>query len=76
MVTEADPASWTLDDLRPYAETVLDAFGPDRLMAGSDWPVCTLAGSYAEVLDAARRLIPPAAHTAVFETTATHVYGL
>ncbi|MEU2338969.1 amidohydrolase family protein [Streptomyces sp. NPDC013172] len=76
MVTEADPASWTLDDLRPYAETVLDAFGPDRLMAGSDWPVCTLAGSYAEVLDAARRLIPSAAHTAVFETTATHVYGL
>ncbi|MEU5310345.1 amidohydrolase family protein [Streptomyces sp. NPDC021562] len=76
MVTEADPASWTLDDLRPYAETVLDAFGPDRLMAGSDWPVCTLAGSYTEVLDAARRLIPPAAHTAVFETTATRVYGL
>ncbi|MEW2300561.1 amidohydrolase family protein [Streptomyces sp. NPDC006655] len=76
MVTEADPASWTLDDLRPYAETVLDAFGPNRLMAGSDWPVCTLAGSYAEVLDAARRLIPPTEHTAVFETTATHVYGL
>ncbi|MEU2774672.1 amidohydrolase family protein [Streptomyces sp. NPDC007162] len=76
MVTEADPASWTLDDLRPYAETVLDAFGPDRLMSGSDWPVCTLAGSYAEVLDAARRLIPAAEHTAVFETTATRVYGL
>lgn len=43
MVTEADWDSWTADDLRPYADTVLDAFGPARLMFGSDWPV--LAGS-------------------------------
>ncbi|MEV5953229.1 amidohydrolase family protein [Streptomyces sp. NPDC051987] len=76
MVTEADPASWTVDDLRPYAETVLDAFGPDRLMFGSDWPVCTLAGTYGEVFDAATRLVAPADRTAVFETTATRVYGL
>ncbi|MFJ9563781.1 amidohydrolase family protein [Streptomyces fuscichromogenes] len=76
MVTEADPASWTVDDLRPYAETVLDAFGPDRLMFGSDWPVCVLAGTYAEVLDAAVELIAPADRTAVFEATATRVYGL
>lgn len=76
MVTEADPASWTVDDLRPYADTVLDAFGPDRLMFGSDWPVCVLAASYGEVLDAANRLVAPADRTAVFETTATRVYGL
>ncbi|MEU6197248.1 amidohydrolase family protein [Streptomyces sp. NPDC047061] len=76
MVTEADPASWTVDDLRPYADTVLDAFGPDRLMFGSDWPVCVLAGSYGEVFDAATELIAPADRTAVFETTATRVYGL
>ncbi|GGN34598.1 amidohydrolase family protein [Streptomyces fuscichromogenes] len=76
MVTEADPASWTVDDLRPYAETVLDAFGPDRLMFGSDWPVCVLAGTYAEVFDAAAELIAPADRTAVFGTTATRVYGL
>ncbi|MFF4308736.1 amidohydrolase family protein [Streptomyces sp. 900105755] len=76
MVTEADPASWTVDDLRPYADTVLDAFGPDRLMFGSDWPVCVLAGSYGEVFDAANQLIAPADRTAVFETTATRVYGL
>ncbi|MGY5012936.1 amidohydrolase family protein [Streptomyces sp. 900105755] len=76
MVTEADPASWTVDDLRPYADTALDAFGPDRLMFGSDWPVCVLAGSYGEVFDAANQLIAPADRTAVFETTATRVYGL
>jgi L-fuconolactonase len=76
MVTEADPASWTVDDLRPYADTVLDAFGPDRLMFGSDWPVCVLAGSYGEVLDAANQLVAPADRTAVFETTAARVYGL
>ncbi|MGW7543576.1 amidohydrolase family protein [Streptomyces sp. NPDC054770] len=76
MVTEADAASWTVDDLRPYAETVLDAFGPDRLMFGSDWPVCVLAGTYGEVFDAATELIAPADRTAVFETTATRVYGL
>jgi L-fuconolactonase len=46
LVTEANWTSWTLDDLRPYLDTVLDAFGPTRLMAGSDWPVCTAATSY------------------------------
>ena len=51
MVTEADWETWTVDDLRPYAETVLDAFGPDRVMFGSDWPVCLLAATY----DAVRR---------------------
>ncbi|MFI6251893.1 amidohydrolase family protein [Streptomyces sp. NPDC051016] len=76
MVTEADPASWTVGDLRPYADTVLDAFGPDRLMFGSDWPVCTAVATYGEVLDAATRLIAPADRTAVLETTATRVYGL
>ncbi|MFF7472239.1 amidohydrolase family protein [Streptomyces sp. NPDC008092] len=76
MVTEADPASWTVDDLRPYADTVLDAFGPDRLMFGSDWPVCVLAGSYGEVFEAATELIAPADRIAVFEATATRVYGL
>jgi len=56
MVTEADWASWTVDDLRPYADVVLDAFGPSRLMFGSDWPVCTLAASYDAVLSAAEEL--------------------
>jgi L-fuconolactonase len=46
LATEADHVRWTLDDLRPYVEVVLDAFGPRRLMFGSDWPVCTLATPY------------------------------
>ncbi|MEU6356287.1 amidohydrolase family protein [Streptomyces sp. NPDC047072] len=73
LVTEADLTSWTIDDLRPYADAALHAFGPNRLLYGSDWPVCTLAASYAEVLETARRLID---EPDVFETTAVRVYGL
>ncbi|MFE7120732.1 amidohydrolase family protein [Streptomyces sp. NPDC057654] len=79
MVTEADWAAWTVDGLRPYADTVLDAFGPDRLMFGSDWPVCRLAASYGEVLAAARELtdgLGPAERAAVFAGTAVRTYGL
>ena len=46
MATEADWSAWTAADLKPYFELVLAAFGPKRLMFGSDWPVVTLAGSY------------------------------
>ncbi|MFD4628328.1 amidohydrolase family protein [Streptomyces sp. NPDC058284] len=79
MVTEADHATWTVDDLRPYADTVLAAFGPGRLMFGSDWPVSTLAASYVEVLDAARLLTQPLGtgeKGEVFGGTARRVYGL
>jgi len=48
MVTEADWQRWTVDDLRPYVEIAIDCFGPERLIAGSDWPVCTLASSYVQ----------------------------
>ena len=50
MVTEADWNRWTPDDLKPYMEIILEAFGPDRIMIGSDWPVCTLAGAYSKVM--------------------------
>jgi L-fuconolactonase len=72
-------AKRTLDDLRPYADAVLDAFGPDRLMFGSDWPVCTLAASYAQVIDTAHELIRDLDATgreAVLTGTATRVYRL
>ena len=46
LVTEADIHNWTPDQLRPYVETVIDAFGPGRIMFGSDWPVCTCATTY------------------------------
>jgi predicted TIM-barrel fold metal-dependent hydrolase len=79
VVTQADWHRWKLADLRPYTETVLDAFGPDRLMFGSDWPVCTLAAEYADVLVAAldfTAMLSPDERTAVFAKTATRVYGL
>lgn len=50
MVTEADPRHWTPADLRPYLDVVFEAFGPRRLMFGSDWPVCLLAADYARVV--------------------------
>ncbi len=47
LVTEADHARWRPSDFGPYLDVVMEAFGPDRLMYGSDWPVCLLAASYA-----------------------------
>lgn len=49
MVTEADWSGWKPDDFTPYLDMVFDAFGVNRLMFGSDWPVCTLAASYSQV---------------------------
>ena len=49
MITEADWQNWRADDFKPYLDVVFEAFGPERLMFGSDWPVCLLAGSYARV---------------------------
>ncbi|MGX1564308.1 amidohydrolase family protein [Streptomyces sp. NPDC055506] len=76
LVTEADLASWTVEDLRPYADVALEAFGPERLMYGSDWPVCTLATSYGGTLDLVRRLTSEEDHEQILATTATRVYAL
>lgn len=51
MVTEADWKTWTTDGLRPYIDTVFEAFGTGRVMFGSDWPVCLVAASYTQVVD-------------------------
>ena len=59
LVTEADWRNWTVDDLKPYVQTALEVFGPDRLMFGSDWPVCELAGSYEQVYSAAVEAFGP-----------------
>ncbi len=56
LVTEAR-ADWTVDDLRPYVDHLLDTFGPDRLVWGSDWPVCTLASSYGQWVEATGELL-------------------
>lgn len=49
MVTEADWNSWQKEDFKPYLDVIFEAFGADRLMFGSDWPVCTLAADYSDV---------------------------
>jgi len=77
LVTEAD--GWTLDALRPYAAHVLEVFGPDRVMWGSDWPVCRLAASYDDWTRAAEALtdhLSPEARAAVFGGTAARFYRL
>ncbi|MEC4590818.1 MULTISPECIES: amidohydrolase family protein [Nitrospirillum] len=75
LLTEAGDRT-TDDALKPYVDILLDAFGPDRLMWGSDWPVLNLAGDYAGWLAMARDLVPAEVHPAVFDGTARRFYRL
>jgi L-fuconolactonase len=50
LVTEADCNHWRPDDMAPYLDVAFEAFGPERLMIGSDWPVCTVAASYGRAM--------------------------
>jgi L-fuconolactonase len=79
LVTEADWNRWTIEDLHRYVNAAVDVFGPDRLMIGSDWPVCTLAGQYAEVLDVVRTAIsgrPSEEQDAILGGTARRFWSL
>ena len=80
MVTEADHNAWTPDHLRPYIEHVLNCFGEDRVMFGSDWPVCLLAASYAEVINALRTVVAdhlsPDGLTKLFSANGRRFYGI
>ena len=79
MVTEASRQGWKRDDFTPYLDVVLEAFGPERLMFGSDWPVCLLAGEYADVAAIPRdyfsRLSAPEQRM-IWGDTAARFYGL
>ena len=57
LVTEANWNDWQTDDLRPYVDYVMELFGPERLIFGSDHPVCLLAASYARVLESFREIV-------------------
>jgi len=57
LVTEANWANWSVEDLKPFVNTALEYFGPLRMMFGSDWPVCLLAASYHRVLEAFQYLL-------------------
>lgn len=79
MVTEADWGSWSEAQLRPYFETVLDIFGAERLMFGSDWPVLGLASTYSAWLAIVKRAIAGLSHRKrqrILAGTAVEAYGL
>ena len=78
LITEANPG-WTLADLKPYVDHVLAAFGPDRVMWGSDWPVCRLRAEYVGWHQAAQTLtahLPAEARAQIFGGTAQRFYRL
>ena len=79
MVTEASWSSWSADDLRPFVEQVVQWFGPNRLLFGSDWPVLNLASSYQRWIDTVRAAIAQLSTTErerIFAGTAIEAYGL
>src|SRR5260370_14719476 len=79
MITEADWESWTAADLRRFVRSVVDWFTLDRVMFGSDWPVCLLAGSYestfAGLADALGGL-SPSDQSSVYQENARRAYAL
>ncbi len=79
MVTEANWLSWRAEDLAPYVQKVVEWFGGERLLFGSDWPVCVLAADYAQVLATARQLLadlPLTVQQDVFGRNALRIYRL
>ncbi|MEX0655736.1 MAG: amidohydrolase family protein [Phycisphaeraceae bacterium] len=79
MITEADPKRWTAADLAPYVAEAVAAFGFERLMFGSDWPVCRLAGAYEQVVTALREALGPISsheQAQLFGDTARRFYQL
>lgn len=79
IIASAAPGQWTLDDLAPVVNHTLDAFGPDRVMFGGDWPVCTLGASYRQWFDALREIVanrPESQQRRLFHDNAIRVYRL
>jgi L-fuconolactonase len=79
MVTEADWLVWDRDDFTPYLEVALEAFGPKRLMIGSDWPVCKVAGAYGEVMQLVEEYVArlsPSEQAGILGENAIRFYGL
>ena len=78
LVTEADYQQWTVAQLKPFVEVALDAFGPSRLLFGSDWPVCTVACGYSHWCKIAEEMLSTCTATerdAIFGLNAQRVYG-
>ncbi len=76
MVTEADWQTWNTADLVPYLDVVTEAFGTNRLLFGSDWPVCLVAAEYGEVVSIVSNYFSTAEQDAVFGENASRFYHL
>jgi predicted TIM-barrel fold metal-dependent hydrolase len=79
ILASARPGHWTADDLAPIINHTLDVFGPDRVMFGGDWPVCTLAATYRQWVEALRQIVrgrPEADRRKLFHDNAARFYGL
>jgi predicted TIM-barrel fold metal-dependent hydrolase len=79
LVAYANPARWSVADLRPYVDHVLSCFGWDRVMFGSDWPVCMLSASYKQWVEALCAIVEEAGETnrrKLFHDNAIAVYRL
>jgi predicted TIM-barrel fold metal-dependent hydrolase len=79
LVAYADPHNWTAEDLRPYVDHAIQCFGWDRVLFGSDWPVCTLSASYRQWVDALVLLTSSAGEVnqkKLFEQNAIRIYRL
>ena len=79
MVTEGNWKNWTEADFTPYLDIIFDAFGPDRVMIGSDWPMMTLCGEYGQVIDIVRHYIqrfPPSDQAKILGENAVRFYHL
>lgn len=79
IVVSAQPGEWTAEDLAPIIRHVLAEFGPDRVMFGGDWPVCTLAATYRQWVEALKQIVadrPEEAQRRLFHDNAVRFYGL
>lgn len=76
MATEADWQQWEPADFKPYIDFCVEKFGPDRLMIGSDWPVCLVAGSYDSIIGATFSALSESEKESIMGKTATGFYNL
>ena len=79
MVTEVRDDTWTAETLKPYFDVILEAFGPERMLYGSDWPVCLLRSEYSSWVEAVKTLTSPLSaseQTAIWGGTAQRIYNL
>src|SRR4030095_1322915 len=79
LVTEADWDKWAEEDFAPYLDVAFESFGASRLMIGSDWPVCTVAGNYSRVVNVVKNYLqkfPSQARESVLGKTVREVYRI